>query len=224
MLNRATMETTTAAEAIVPSEATRRLRVVATLAALYAIAVALAHVSAPGYRHASGIVDVGHALVPSLRDLVGEEIAAWVWWLGTLPLELFFLVIAAVVLFTGKGARLALCLYAMYALHWLFLLATTLPPPDGIVWRFPDRVVTLGNPTDHDLWFSGHVANAFVIALATRGGRRWVQALAWSGVVFETLLVLSTRSHYTIDVIGGLFVGYTTHRISLDLTAPEASA
>jgi hypothetical protein len=43
-------------------------------------------------------------------------------------------------------------------------------------------------------------------------------------VVFETLLVLSTRSHYTIDVIGGLFIGYTTHRISLDLTAPEASA
>ena len=200
------------------------MRVFAALAGLYAAAVGLGMLSAPGYRHASGIVDLGHHVVPSLREAVGERTAEWVWWLGTLPLELFFVVIAGVVLLAGTGARLALCLYAMYALHWLFLLATTLPAPDHIVWRFPDGIVTLGNPTERDLWFSGHVANAFVIALATRGSRRWVQAIAWGGVAFETLLVLSTRTHYSIDVIGALFIGYTTHRISLDLVAPGEAA
>lgn len=201
-----------------------RLGVLVTLAALYASAVALGTLSAPGYRHASGIVDLGHALVPPLRELVGERKAEWIWWLGTLPLEAFFVVIAAVVVATGKGKRLALCLYAMYALHWLFLLATTLPPPDGIVWRFPAGIVTLGHPTAHDLWFSGHVANAFVIALATPSARPWVRAIAWFGVAFETALVLSTRTHYSIDVIGAFFVGYTAHRVSLDLVPAEVSA
>jgi PAP2 superfamily protein len=218
------MRATTTDTTLVLSDARGRVRVAGTLAGLYAVAVALGTLSAPGYRHASGIVDLGHYLVPSLREAVGERTAEWVWWLGTLPLELFFVAIVGVVLLTGTSARLALCLYAMYALHWLFLLATTLPPPDQIVWRFPAGIVTLGNPTDHDLWFSGHVANAFVIALATRGARRWVRAIAWGGVAFETLLVLSTRTHYSIDVIGALFIGYTTHRVSLDLLAPEPAA
>jgi len=50
-----------------------------------------------------------------------------------------------VVIFTGRGFRLALCLYAMYALHWLFLHATTLLPPDDIVWRFPEG----GSPSEN---------------------------------------------------------------------------
>ena len=201
-----------------------RLRVVAVLAVLYAGAVALGAVASPGYRHACGIVDVGHALVPALKDAVGERAAEYVWWLGTLPLELLFIVLVVVVLATGRCVRVALCLFAMYAFHWLVALATVLPAPDGIVWRFPPGVVTLGKPFASDFWFSGHVANAFVVALATRGAPRWMRAIAWAGVPFETLLVLATRTHYSIDVIGGLFVGYTTHRVSLDLCASRGGA
>jgi hypothetical protein len=193
-----------------------RVRAVAALALLYALSVALGATAPPGYPNSSGIADLGHRLVPPLLALVDERTAEYVWWLGTLPLELFFVAIVGVVLFTGRGVRLACCLYGMYALHWLCLLATTLPTPDRVVWRFPPGVFTLGHPCPHDLWFSGHVANAFVIALATRGMRPAVRALAWTGVVFETLLVLSTRTHYSIDVIGGLFVAYTAHRLSLD--------
>src|SRR5205823_9976450 len=149
------------------------------------VAVGLGAVTFPGYRNASGARDLGHYLIPSLRDVLGEQRAEYVWWLGTLPLELFFAAIVIVIVVTGKGIRLAMCLYAMYALHWLFLHATTLPPPDGIVWRFPPGVVTLGKPFETDLWFSGHTANAFVIALATSGARLGVRALAWFGVAFE---------------------------------------
>jgi len=47
-------------------------------------------------------------------------------------------------------------------------------------------------------------------------------------LAFEILLVLSARTHYTIDVIGAFFVGYSVHRISLDVAArvgprPEAA-
>src|SRR5207249_5984705 len=113
--------------------------------------------------------------------------------------------------------RLALCLYVMYFLHWLFLHATTLPPPDNIVWNFPKGVFTFGKPNASDFWFSGHVANAFVIALATRRSPALLRIAAWSLFAFEVLLVLSARTHYTIDVLGGIFVAYSVHRISLDL-------
>ena len=193
-----------------------RKRVVALslMVALYLLAVALGAHSFPAYTNASGVEDLGHYYVPSLLGLFGRERAEYIWWLGTLPLELFFVGITLVVLLTGRGIRLALCLYVTYFLHWLFLHATTLPPPDHMVWEFPPGVFTLGKPYVNDLWFSGHTANAVLIALATAGSRRWVRALAWVNVPFQILLVLSARTHYTIDVLGAVFVAVTVDRVS----------
>ena len=97
----------------------------ALMAVLYGLSVALGIYVLPGYRHASGVVDLGHRLVPSLLSMVGPDTARYVFWLGTLPLELFFVGIVLVILFTGKGIRLGMCLYVSYFLHWLFLPATT---------------------------------------------------------------------------------------------------
>src|SRR5207249_7539941 len=115
----------------------RRLLLFAFLMLLYGFAVVLSNVSFPGYRNMTGLRDIGHYYVPSLVTMFGQQRAEYILWLGTLPLELFFIGISLYVLFTGRGARLALCLYFMYALHWLFFHATTLPPPDDIVWNFP---------------------------------------------------------------------------------------
>jgi len=205
-----------------PAPMTTRWKALGAMAALYGSSVALGIYVFPGYRHASGVEDLGHRLVPSLELMVGRETAQYVFWLGTLPLELFFVGIAFAVLFTGRGIRLALCLYASYFLHWLFLPATTLPVPDHSVWQFPQGVFTLGKPYEKDFWFSGHTANAMLIALATGESATWLRCLAWSLVAFEVLLVLSTRTHYTIDVLGGIFVAYTIHRLSLDLAAKHA--
>jgi hypothetical protein len=200
-----------------PLTLAERLCVAAVLLALYAMAVALGAVTLPGHRSATGLRDIGHYYVPSLISLVGARGAEYVLWIGTLPLELFFIAIIVAIITTGRGVRLGACLYVMYLLHWLCLHATTLPPPDDIVWKFPEGVLTFGRPSASDFWFSGHVANAFVIALATAGSRPWLKTLAWSLFVFEVLLVLSARTHYTIDVVGALFVGYSVHRLSIDL-------
>ena len=93
--------------------------------------------------------------------------------------------------------------------------SSTLKP--GKVPKFPEGVFTLSRPEASDFWFSGHVANAVVIALAARERRPWIRVVAWGLVPFEILLVLSTRVHYTIDVIGAIFVAYTVHRVSLDI-------
>jgi hypothetical protein len=132
---------------------------------------------------------------------------------------MFFGIIAVVVLFTGQGVRLALCVFSMYLLHWICFQLTTYPAPDLIVWHFPPGIVTFGRPAARDFWFSGHVANAFLIVLATTRSRLWLKLLALSFFVFQILLVLSARTHYTTDVIGGIFVAYTFHRVSLDLAA-----
>jgi hypothetical protein len=197
----------------------RRIAALSVMLVLYVLAVALGNWSFPSYRNASGVEDVAHLAVPPLLAILGRERAEYAFWLGTLPVELFFLAIALVVLFTGKGIRLGICLYFAYFLHWLFLHATTLPPPDHMVWRFPEGVFTFGRPYPNDFWFSGHTANAVLIALATGGGRPWVKVLAWTNVVFQILLVLSTRTHYTIDVLGGIFVAYSIHKASLDVVA-----
>ena len=200
-----------------PLDLKRRVLVLGVLLILYLLAVFLGNISLPGYRNANGIRDIGHYYVPSLVSQFGLHRAEYILWLGTLPLELFFMGITLYILFTGKGVRLGGCLYVMYALHWLFLHATTLPPPDQMVWNFPKGVITFGKPNAVDFWFSGHVANAFVIALATRESSRSVKLAAWGLFVFEILLVLSARTHYTIDILGGLFVAYSVHRISLDV-------
>ena len=59
-------------------EAVRRVRAVAVLLALYLLAVALGAVSFPGYQNASGARDLGHYLIPSLRETFGEERAEYV--------------------------------------------------------------------------------------------------------------------------------------------------
>jgi hypothetical protein len=194
-----------------------RLIALALILVLYGLAVALGEWSIPAYKNASGVHDLGHLVVPALLPVLGREATEYIFWLGTLPLELFFVVIVLVILFTGKGIRLGICLYVAYFLHWAFLHATTLPPPDDSVWEFPKGVFTLGKPYVNDFWFSGHTANAVLIALATGGRRLWIKGLAWGNVAVEIVLVLSTRTHYTIDVLGGVFVAYTIHRVSLDV-------
>ncbi len=135
--------------------------------ALYLLSVALGIYTLPAYEHASGIRDIGHLFVPSLLSMYGRETTQYIWWLGTLPEELLYGVIVLVILFTGKGIRLGFCLYGVYFLHWLFLHATTLPVPDDMVGLFPEGVFTLAKLDRPDFWFSGHVANGFLIALAT---------------------------------------------------------
>ena len=201
---------------------TRRIIAVSVMLVLYAMSVALGACSVPAYKNASGVDDLGQLVVPSLLLMVGKETAQYIFWLGTLPLELFFVGIALIILFTGKGIRLGICLYVAYFLHWVFLHTTTLPPPDHSVWQFPEGVFTLSKPYVNDFWFSGHTANAVLIALATAGSRPLLKGLAWGNVAFEILLVLSTRTHYTIDVLGGIFVAYTIHRVSLDVAASLA--
>ena len=193
----------------------RRLFILSIFAVLYLSSNGLAATQLPGYLNSTGIRDLGHYFIPPLELMLGENQARYLWWLGTLPLELCYIIIVFVVLCRGKGARLGFCLYSIYFLHWVFFHMSTLPPPDHSVWQFPEGIFTLSTPKQNDFWFSGHVANSFLLALATSHARVWLKILSWSLFAFEVFLVLSARTHYSIDVLGALFVAYTVNVISM---------
>jgi hypothetical protein len=106
----------------------------------------------------------------------------------------------------GPSFRPFLGLILLFGLRQICQSLTTLPPPRGIIWRypgFPSLLVTydVGN----DLFFSGHTALAVYGALELAGlGSLWWTVLALVVVLFETTAVILLRAHYTMDVFAGL--------------------
>lgn len=82
-----------------------------------------------------------------------------------------------------------------------------LPPPPGIIWHypgFPSLLVTYG--VANDFFFSGHTAIAVFAGLELAQLKKpWLTAIAATMVLFEVIVVLVLRAHYTMDVITGIF-------------------
>ena len=88
-----------------------------------------------------------------------------------------------------------------------------LPPPPGMIWRypgFPTLLVTYGTP--NDLFFSGHTAIAVYGAtiLATNFGHIGLAA-GLAIAIFEIAAVLLLRAHYTMDVFTGAITALYVH-------------
>ena len=86
--------------------------------------------------------------------------------------------------------------------------STALPPPEGMIWRypgFPSLLVTYGVASD--FFFSGHTAIAAWGGLEM--GRLRFRGAVVLGVliaVFEATTVIVLRAHYTMDVFTGVVV------------------
>ena len=155
------------------------------------------------------LFDIGHKLIPPLDKVFSYETAEWIWWFGSMSMEAVFAVALLSIVFSGKGIHLGFALAIGVLLHSIFWHATILPLPNNILWQFP--IPTGEIPKPDDFWFSGHVAYTVMLALAASGQKLWIRLLCWAYVLAIVLLVLSTRVHYTIDVIGSFFVAYTVY-------------
>ena len=104
----------------------------------------------------------------------------------------------------GPSIRPFIGLLALFVLRQLCQGLCALPPPAGMIWRypgFPSLLVTYG--TSNDLFFSGHTAIAVYGAMELgRLGRRWA-LLGTLIALFEMAAVLVLRAHYTMDVFAG---------------------
>ena len=108
----------------------------------------------------------------------------------------------------GKTVRPLLGLLAIFALRQAAQALTALPPPEGMIWRYPgipSLLVTYGVASD--LFFSGHTSIAVWGGLEIGRLRfRGAAALGALVAVFEATTVIVLRAHYTMDVFTGVVV------------------
>ncbi len=109
----------------------------------------------------------------------------------------------------GPTLRPFLGLLILYVLRQVCQGLCALPPPEGMIWRypgFPSLLVTYGTATD--LFFSGHTAIAVMgsVELVRLGGPFFI-ALGVAIVIVEAATVLVLRAHYTMDVFAAIVTG-----------------
>ncbi|MCM8594398.1 phosphatase PAP2-related protein [Accumulibacter sp.] len=98
-------------------------------------------------------------------------------------------------------------LLCLFLLRQLSQAAVALPAPPGMIWRdpgFPSLFVTYA--VGNDFFFSGHTALAVYGAVQISGlGLPMLTALAVLLAVFQVVVVIVLRAHWTLDVLSGVF-------------------
>lgn len=103
-----------------------------------------------------------------------------------------------------------LAILIVFALRQICQAFSTLPPPPGIIWRypgFPALLVTYS--VGNDFFFSGHTALAVLGAIeAANYGPVWLALIAAIIALGEVVIVLVLRAHYTLDVVAGALAAF----------------
>jgi len=122
---------------------------------------------------------------------------------GLIDLLGCFLLLSAIL---GRSVRPFIGLLILFGLRQICQTLTALPPPEGMIWRypgFPSLFVTYG--TANDFFFSGHTAIAVYGAIEiARLRRNWLTITAATVATIEALTVLVLRAHYTMDVFAAI--------------------
>lgn len=113
----------------------------------------------------------------------------------------------------GPSFRPFVALMVLFIFRQISQGLVTLPIPEGNLWRypgFPSLVVTYG--IANDLFFSGHTALAVLGALELMHlGSLPLTILAFSIVIYQVVVVLILRAHWTADVICGYFAAVSVY-------------
>jgi membrane-associated phospholipid phosphatase len=105
----------------------------------------------------------------------------------------------------------------LFMVRALFMVLTHLGPPEGMFYllyppTMEDKFLFSHFFFLNDLFFSGHVANAFLGALIFRNYKFKWYCLIVSIVMAATVLLM--KMHYTIDVLAAYFVTYGIYALS----------
>ena len=108
-------------------------------------------------------------------------------------------------------------LFGLFALRQASQATVALPIPEGVIWRdpgVPSLFVTYG--VGNDLFFSGHTALAVcgAIIIATLG----IPVLSLAAALlalFQVVVVIVLRAHWTMDVVAGLFAALAVGSVFL---------
>jgi hypothetical protein len=92
----------------------------------------------------------------------------------------------------------------MYTLRIVAMLSFVLPNDPDVIWHFPGIPATL-----NDYFFSGHVAVSIIAGaeLSAMGYTKLGQLLSVYFNIYQGVVFLVTHSHYSVDIIAGVFCG-----------------
>ena len=107
----------------------------------------------------------------------------------------------------GRTFAPFLAILIVFGLRQICQSLCTLPPPPGVIWRYPGFPALLVTyDVGNDLFFSGHTALAVLGAMtAAQYGPVWLGAAVALIALGEIVIVLVLRAHYTLDVVAGVF-------------------
>jgi hypothetical protein len=170
---------------------------------------------------ASGLGDGLHLLLAPLNEALHThpQFADGLLIVSSAFIDLFAIVLLGAWIL-GKSVRPFLGLVLVLGLRQVFQALVALPPPAGMLWHypgFPSLLVTYG--VANDFFFSGHTAVAVLGAVELgRLGRPWLRMAGIGIAVFEVVVVLALRAHYTMDVFTGavaaLYVAQVAERVA----------
>jgi hypothetical protein len=125
----------------------------------------------------------------------------------------------------GPSVRPFLGLFLLFGLRQVCQALCALPAPEGMIWRspgVPSLLVTYG--VANDLFFSGHTALAVygAIELGRWGGAAWA-VVGILLALFESVVVIVLRAHYTMDVFAGAVTAFAAAVVA-DWLAPGCDA
>lgn len=105
----------------------------------------------------------------------------------------------------GPSVKPLVCLFILFFLRQLNQTITQLPTPKNMIWRYPGYPsIFVTYKVSNDLFFSGHTALATLAALELISfGNIFLSALALLILVYEIVVVLILRAHWTMDVFTG---------------------
>eukprot|EP01080_Neovahlkampfia_damariscottae_P010916 gene10916-3621_t len=153
--------------------------------------------------------DVGFQLFTPIYQIIKVEDMYWLRFVlfGIQTIIIMFIIafiFIRVFLFgrLGLGYQVAL----MYTIRMASMMLFVLPNHPEVIWHFPGIPDTL-----NDYFFSGHVALSIICAneISKIG---FPMISRWIGIyfnIFQTFVFMITRSHYSADVICGIFCGCT---------------
>lgn len=131
----------------------------------------------------------------------------------SLFMDFYTLVLPCLVIF-GKNNkhpnRVVLGVTFFFILRQFFQTLIVLPTPNGYLWRYPGfpSLVVPYNPAN-DFYFSGHIGFLTVAARELFKRKYWKLYLGCLlAIFFNSMMVIVTRIHYTIDIIDAVFVAW----------------
>ncbi|MBI5466622.1 MAG: phosphatase PAP2 family protein [Candidatus Kerfeldbacteria bacterium] len=103
-----------------------------------------------------------------------------------------------------RTPEILMALGLMYFLRGWFLYLFPIGAPYGAV--SPDERLSIWGHESHAFFPGGHIA--ILTALALFAPVRWLRWVLWSGLVIFGIGTLLAKTHYTMDSVGGILLGY----------------